>query len=141
MTAFKQHVSFGFWKGQLLDDPRGLFAEVGKTKMKMRKVADISELPSAKVLIAFIKQAVRLDEEGVAKPTPRVKPNKRELEVPDYFLAALGKNKKALATFEGFSYSNKREYAEWLTDAKREATRQKRIETALAWLAEGKPHN
>ncbi len=141
MTAFKQHVSFGFWKGQLLDDPRGPFAEAGKTKMKMRKVADISELPSAKVLIAFIKQAVRLDEEGVAKPTPRVKPNKRELEVPDYFLAALGKNKKALATFEGFSYSNKREYAEWLADAKREATRQKRIETAIAWLAEGKPHN
>ncbi len=136
MTAFKQHVSFGFWKGQLLDDPDGLFADVGKTKMKMRKVADVSELPPDKVLLAFITEAVRLNEEEVAKPTPKVKPDKKELYVPDYLLAAIGKNKKALATFEGFSDSNKREYVEWVTEAKREATRQKRIETAVVWLAE-----
>lgn len=141
MAAFKEHVSFGFWKGQLLDDPDGLFSDAGKTKMKMRKVADVSELPPDKVLLSFIRQAVQLNETGVKKPAPRVKAKKGELEVPGDFRAAIGKNRKARAIFEGFSYSNKREYIEWVTEAKRAATRQKRIETAVEWLAEGKPRN
>ncbi|HVV73300.1 MAG TPA: YdeI/OmpD-associated family protein, partial [Verrucomicrobiae bacterium] len=66
---------------------------------------------------------------------------KRELKVPDYFSAALKQNKRAAANFEKFSFSHKREYVEWLVEAKREETRQKRLATALAWLAEGKPQN
>ncbi len=63
------------------------------------------------------------------------------MTVPDYLTAALKKNKKALAAFEAFSYSHKKEYVEWITEAKREETRQKRIETMLIWLAEGKSRN
>jgi uncharacterized protein YdeI (YjbR/CyaY-like superfamily) len=63
------------------------------------------------------------------------------LIVPDYFTAALRKNKKALAAFEALSYSHRSEYVEWITEAKREETRQKRIETTLVWLAEGKSRN
>jgi uncharacterized protein YdeI (YjbR/CyaY-like superfamily) len=61
--------------------------------------------------------------------------------VPDYFSAALKKNRKALETFENFSYSHKKEYVQWVAEAKREETRAERIETSIAWLAEGKARN
>jgi uncharacterized protein YdeI (YjbR/CyaY-like superfamily) len=61
--------------------------------------------------------------------------------MPDYFAIALAGNQKALATFQDFSPSCKREYLEWITEAKTEATRQKRVETALEWMAEGKSRN
>ena len=61
--------------------------------------------------------------------------------MPDYFSAALDKNKKALATFEGFSYSHKKEYVEWITEAKQEETRARRMKTTLEWLAQGKARN
>jgi uncharacterized protein YdeI (YjbR/CyaY-like superfamily) len=81
-----------------------------------------------------------LNESGTAvarKPKRAAK----EVTPPDYFVAALKKNKKALATFEGFTPSHRREYVEWITAAKGEATRQRRLEQALEWLAEGKPRN
>lgn len=61
--------------------------------------------------------------------------------MPDYFTAALKQNQKALATFQGFSYSHKREYMEWITEAKQEETRTRRMKTSLEWLAEGKSRN
>ena len=84
---------------------------------------------------------VELNDAGVKKPAaPRPKV-KKVLAVPDYFTAALKKNKKASATFEGFSYSHKKEYVEWITEAKQEATRARRLQTTLEWLAEGKSRN
>jgi uncharacterized protein YdeI (YjbR/CyaY-like superfamily) len=140
MAAFKQHVGYGFWKGALLRDSHHLFDETGNMSMMGTKVSDVSELPSEKVLVAYIRDAVALNEQGIKKPAAKKKP-KKEIEVPDYFLKALKKNKKALATFEAFSSSHRREYLEWLTEAKQEATRQKRLATAIEWLAEGKPRN
>jgi len=69
---------------------------------------------------------------------PKPKTDKKELVVPDYFVAALKKNKKAQAAFDAFSYSHRKEYLEWITEAKTEETRQRRIATALEWLSEGK---
>ena len=66
---------------------------------------------------------------------------RKELVVPADLTAALKKSKQALATFEGFSYSHKKEYVEWITEAKREETRAQRMKTALEWLAQGKPRN
>ena len=66
---------------------------------------------------------------------------KKDLEVPDYFTAALKKNKKALATFEGFPYSKKKDYVEWVTEAKTDETREKRLKTSVEWMAEGKGRN
>lgn len=71
-----------------------------------------------------------------AKPKVR-----RELVVPDYLTAALRKNQKARATFEQFSPSHKREYVEWITEAKREEARKQRLATAVEWMAKGKPRN
>ena len=65
----------------------------------------------------------------------------KTLEVPQFLTAALNKNKKAQTTFADFSYSHKKEYVEWLTEAKRPETREQRLATAIQWLAEGKPRN
>ncbi len=81
-----------------------------------------------------------LNESGVNVPR-KPKRAAKALAVPDYLAAALKKNKKALATFESFSPSHKREYVEWITEAKGEDTRQRRLEQALEWMAEGKPRN
>ena len=140
MAAFKNHVSFGFWKGKLLDDPQGLFTEVGKTPMNASRLTDVSELPADKILLDYIRRAVAMNEDGVKTLQPKKKP-KAALEVPDYFQSALKKNKKALATFEAFSPSHKSEYVEWIALAKQETTRQQRLNTAVQWLAEGKPRN
>ncbi|MES2380736.1 MAG: YdeI/OmpD-associated family protein [Bacteroidota bacterium] len=61
--------------------------------------------------------------------------------IPDYFTKALSKNKKAWTVFENFSYSNKKEYVEWAKEAKTESTQQKRLDTAIEWISEGKIRN
>ena len=104
------------------------------------RIYSIADLPPDKTMLGYIKEAVRLNEEGIK--VPKLKPKaKKELVVPDYFTSALRKNKKALATFDNFTYSHKKEYLEWITEAKREETRTQRLETAVAWLAQGKPRN
>ena len=135
--AFKKHCALIFWKGKLLfkefpakDNPRKIF----------RHITSDADLPADKTLAGYIRNAIELNNAGVK--TPRAKPKaKAKLVVPDYFLAALKKNKKALAVFENFSPSYQREYVEWLTEAKREETRAQRLKTAMLWLADGKPRN
>lgn len=141
MAAFKKHAGFGFWKGQLMDDPHGIFKGVGNTSMVGSKIESVSELPSEKVMLQYIRQAVALNESGVKVPRARAAKPAASVKPPDYFMATLKKNKKALATFEAFSPSNRKEYVEWVTEAKQAATRVKRLETAIAWMAEGKPRN
>ncbi len=140
MAAFKHHCAFGFWKGALIigthvgniqDEAMGQFG----------RITAPSDLPADKVLIGYIKKAVQINDTGV-KVRDRTKPKaKKELDVPDDLRAALKKNKKALAIFEDFSYSHKKEYVEWITEAKRAETRTQRLETAIEWMAEGKPRN
>jgi uncharacterized protein YdeI (YjbR/CyaY-like superfamily) len=134
VMAFKNHCSYGFWKGSLMktvDQP-------GDTPASYFKLTDVKELPSEKKLIAMVREAVQLNEKGVKVKRDPPKP-KGELVVPDYMAKALGKNKAAKKTFENFSPSNKREYVNWVTEAKTEATREKRLKQAIAWMAEGKP--
>src|SRR5262245_37666655 len=71
MAAFKNYVSFGFWKGSLMRDPHGLFKTVGKTSMNAFQVAAVSELPAENMLLDYIREAVRLNEEGVKLPKPK----------------------------------------------------------------------
>jgi uncharacterized protein YdeI (YjbR/CyaY-like superfamily) len=107
------------------------------------RITTLKDLQPDKKLLQYIQDAVALNEEGVklpAKPKPKSK-SKQLLEVPDYFLRALRKNKRALAVFEGFSYSHRKEYIEWITEAKAEATRDRRLAQALEWMAEGKSRN
>jgi len=137
MAAFKAHCSFGFWKGMIL----GNRAAEDEAMGQFGRIKSLADLPGDKVLLGYIKKAVQLNEAGVKKAAPPRSKVRKELVVPDYFTGALRKNKKALATFEGFSYSHKKEYVEWITEAKREETRANRVATALAWLAQGKARN
>jgi uncharacterized protein YdeI (YjbR/CyaY-like superfamily) len=136
-AAFKQHCAFGFWKGKLLfggdplsEDAMGQFG----------RIASLADLPPKKVLTAYVKQAAKLNESGVKLAKPKAAP-KALPKAPDDLLAALKKNKKALATYEAFSPSSQREYVDWITGAKREETRAKRLADAVAWMAEGKQRN
>lgn len=103
-------------------------------------VKSLNDLPSEKKLIALVKKAAELNEQGVKTPRMKNAP-KPPLKVPDYLVGALKKNKKAQANFEALSPSHKREYIEWITEAKQEATRDRRIATAVEWIAEGKARN
>jgi uncharacterized protein YdeI (YjbR/CyaY-like superfamily) len=137
MAAFKEHCKFGFWNSKAVFGADFQKARGGMMGQFGRLQA-VSDLPDDKTLIGYIKKAVKLNETGVEKPAPARPKVKKKLVVPDFFLTALKKNKKALATFEGFSPSHKREYVEWIAEAKREETRDRRIETALVWLSKGK---
>lgn len=140
MASFKQHCAFGFWKASIMKDPNKILS--GKDAMgHFGQIKSINDLPSDKILIAYIKEAARLNKEGAKLPSRTKTGQKKELIIPDYFRKALKKNKNALKTFEGFSTTNKREYVEWVTDAKTEETRNKRLSTAIEWMAEGKIRN
>jgi uncharacterized protein YdeI (YjbR/CyaY-like superfamily) len=139
MASFKKHCSFGFWKASLLSDPEGLLEVVGKTSMgSLGQITSLSDLPSDRILIKYTREAAKLNKEGVKVPSKAKTPVKKELQVPDYFMKAISKNKKALKTFEGFSNTNKKEYVEWVDGAKTEETKEKRLETAVEWMADGK---
>lgn len=137
-AAFKQHCSLNFWLGDLLSIDTKLAAAMGQ----FGRITVLADLPSDKELSKIIKQAMKLHDAGAKAPS-RVKPaaEKKELEVPPAFLAAVKKNKAALATFEAFPPSKKKEYVEWYTEAKTEATREKRLAQTIEWMAEGKSRN
>jgi len=140
MAAFKQHCAFGFWKGTLLKalTTRGTANEA---MGQLGRIESLADLPSEEFLVQQVKEAMRLNAQGAKAPTKHKSKAKTPLVVPPYLKAALKKHAKARATFDGFSPSHKREYIEWITEAKTEATRQKRLDTALAWMAEGKVRN
>jgi uncharacterized protein YdeI (YjbR/CyaY-like superfamily) len=138
MAAFKEHCAFGFWKADLIFDRDG--AE--RTGMgSFGSIRSLKDLPNERTLIGYVKKAAALNEAGIKVPG-RAKPKKRApIPVPAYFAAVLKKNAKARKTFESFSPSHRREYLEWITEAKREETRNQRLAKTLEWLSEGKPRN
>ena len=134
--AFKQHCAFGFWKHSLVvgagryDDAMGQFG----------RITQVADLPPKRQLVALIRKAMQLNEAGVGAPRKRAAPRPAP-KAPADLAAALKKNAKAAATFSAFSPSHKRDYVEWITEAKREETRSKRVAQAVVWMAEGKPRN
>jgi uncharacterized protein YdeI (YjbR/CyaY-like superfamily) len=105
----------------------------------LRKISSLKDLPKDKILISYLKEAAKLNKEG-AKLPPRSKV-KKEQAVPDDFSKAIKKNRKALEIFKNFSHSKKKDYVDWITEAKTDETRSKRIVTSIEWLAEGKSRN
>jgi uncharacterized protein YdeI (YjbR/CyaY-like superfamily) len=136
MAAFKQHCAFGFWKGELI---LGRDNQEEKSGMgSFGSIKTLKDLPNEKTLIGYVKKAAALNEAGIKVPG-RAQPKKRApIPVPPYFAAALKKNAKARTTFESFPPSHRREYLEWVTEAKREETRNERLAKTIKWLAEGK---
>jgi uncharacterized protein YdeI (YjbR/CyaY-like superfamily) len=131
-AAFKAHAIVNFWRGQELgfDTQGGAMGQLGK-------LTDVGQLPPN--LDEMIAKAAALSD----TPAPRKPkhPPKAPIEIHPEFAAALAKAPKAKATLDGFSPSAKREYLEWIAEAKQDATRHKRIASAVEWLSEGKKRN
>ena len=137
MAAFKEHCAFGFWKASLL----GVAGPASRDAMgQFGCVKSIKDLPPQKELIGLVKAAAKLNDEGVTAKREKKAP-KPALPTPPVLTAALKKNKKAQAAFDALSPSHRREYVEWIAEAKQEATRERRIATTLEWLTEGKTRN
>ncbi len=133
MAAFKGHATFGFWKGSLVtgenDRQTSAMGQFGR-------LTSVGDLPDDETLKALIRKAMDLTDKGVK--APRTKHAKADIAMPDDLRAALDAEPKAAATFDGFPPGARRDYLEWITEAKRAATREKRIAEAVEWLAEGK---
>jgi uncharacterized protein YdeI (YjbR/CyaY-like superfamily) len=139
MAAFKAHCAFGFWR----KDVQAMVAkDADKTDVAMGhlgRITGLGDLPGDRTLLRYLKFAVERAESGTrARPESKPRP---ALPVPPDFAAALRKDKTAGTAFESFSPSHQREYIEWITEAKRDETRKKRLATTLEWLAAGKSRN
>jgi uncharacterized protein YdeI (YjbR/CyaY-like superfamily) len=141
MAAFKEHCTFGFWH-QGMSAVLGADGEKSDAAMgSFGRVTSLDDLPSDNKMALYIKKAAALNEsDAPARPRPAKRPA-APLTVPEDLAAGLKKNKAAAATFEKVSPSRRKEYIEWITEAKRDETRQKRLATTLEWLAEGKTRN
>ncbi|MCI3938113.1 YdeI/OmpD-associated family protein [Chryseobacterium aahli] len=140
MVSFKQYCSMGFWLHDEMQTIKNLETDVEKTNMfSLGKITKLEDLPSKPQLKKIILEAMELTDMGVKlKKAP---PSSTAIEVPEYFKNALTQNKKALEVFEKASPSFRKEYINWIVDAKTETTRNKRMEQALEWIVEGKGRN
>ncbi|HEY1789217.1 MAG TPA: YdeI/OmpD-associated family protein [Verrucomicrobiae bacterium] len=129
--AFKKHCALIFWKRKLI---------LGKERAKYGRLTSLADLPGDKILLSYLRKAVELNEAGT-KVAVRRKSKAAAAPVPEDIAAALAKNKKSLATFKTLSPSQRREYIEWITQAKRDETRARRMKTAIEWLSQGKSLN
>lgn len=138
MAAFKQHASFGFWKHALVVGDGTTTEGMGS----FGKLVSVADLPTKRQLLVYLEKAVRLNEHGIKIPGARKAATPRPLpEIPADFAAALCANIAAKNAFEHFAPSHRREYLEWILDAKRAETRSRRIVQAVEWLADGKSRN
>jgi uncharacterized protein YdeI (YjbR/CyaY-like superfamily) len=133
MAAFKQHAALNFWRGQELKG-----AEASRDAMgQFGKLTSVDDLPSDTELDALIRQAAELAKTAPAPRKVKHEP-KPPTEVHPQFAEALAANPKAKSTLDNFPPSARREYLDWIADAKQESTRAKRIADAVQWLSEGK---
>ncbi|HEY6414126.1 MAG TPA: YdeI/OmpD-associated family protein [Edaphobacter sp.] len=141
IAAFKAHCSCNLWGGGVAAAMRkdGVLSDDGMGKLG--KIASVKELPANKVMIGYVKQAAAFIDGGGKTMQRKPKAAKGEAEVPAELAAALKKNKAAGATFAGFSPGCRREYVDWIAEAKRLETREKRVAQAVEWMAEGKQRN
>lgn len=138
MAAFKQHATFGFWKAKLLADQ---LPDVDKRAMgQFGCIRSLDDLPGRAELIRLVKAATKLNDAGV-KVERRNRTARTPLKTPAFVMAALKKDTRALTTYRALSPSHKREYVEWVTEAKQEQTRKRRLAQAIERMAAGKARN
>jgi uncharacterized protein YdeI (YjbR/CyaY-like superfamily) len=140
VASYKNHCSFTFLKAELMTDPRlKANKDLKPIQRFLGKISKLEDLPPDAEFIGMLKEAMQLNEKGIRIKREKPESDKpKVLETPDYLLAALAANLKAKEVFENKSNSFRKEYIIWITDAKTDETRQKRISEALEWIAEGK---
>jgi hypothetical protein len=138
MAAFKEHCAFWFWRGREVADD-AMPADRDGMGRQFGRIAAVSDLPSRSRLLGLVRKAVELNASGPRERAARRK--LRPVEMPDAFSAALARNAVARKAFESMSPSQRREYAEWIAEAKRDDTRERRIGMAIEWISSGRPRN
>lgn len=137
IAAFKAHATFGFWRA------REVLGETGAEREAMGqfgRLASVADLPPDEMLHDLIRKAMALTDSGMRPARAKAAP-KPERETPPELDSALSASAAARATFDGFPPSCRREYVDWVVEAKRPETRDKRIAQAVEWMAEGKKRN
>jgi uncharacterized protein YdeI (YjbR/CyaY-like superfamily) len=137
MAAFTKHCAFGFWKDKLIvreDRGSGAMGSFGR-------ITAVTDLPSKRRMVGYVRQAMKLNEDGVKSPTRSKQARRPAPRTPADLAAALRKNAKAREVYTQFTATNKRDYVEWLTEAKTAETRSRRLAQAIEWIAAGKPRN
>ena len=138
MASFTQHCAFGFWLAAMMRDEYGIFQRREQGGMgDLGKMRTMEDIPGPEKLGPYVLQAMQLIEGGVKLPRTAAQPQKA-LVIPDLLKDALSKEPAAQKTFDGFTDSCKREYVNWINEAKTEATRIRRLETTIENLLEGK---
>jgi len=135
MAGFKEHAVFGFWKEDLIPGMRQYIKEK-EAKGLWGRITTVDGIPPDKDIIAYVRVAMKLNEEGVKLPKKTPKPV--VVNMPDDFMKAIRANTKALETYDNFSPSQKRDYTDWINDAKTDETRETRMKTSVEWMSEGK---
>jgi uncharacterized protein YdeI (YjbR/CyaY-like superfamily) len=138
MAAFKQHASFGFWRREVA---AGTTDKEHDAMGQFGKLTDVKQLPTKTEFTRMVKAAMALIDSNAPTTVATKKHPRAALAMPDDFQAALRKHTAAQKTFDAFSPSHRREYIEWIVEAKRDETRARRIAQAVEWLAEGKSRN
>ncbi len=141
MAGFKGHCAFGFRLADQMSDPEKLFIKKNKGggMGNFGKIVSLSDLPAQKILIRYLKEAVKIHESVGKEPRVKVLPNR--VTIPDDMLRQLKVEPIALKNFKAFTVSKQREYVEWITEAKSQNTRQKRLSMAVEWIKDGKTRN
>jgi len=141
-ASFKEHCTFGFWKAGIMKDAGVLLGKESKSAMgNLGKITSMKDLPSDKIIIGWLKESMKLNDAGIKVPKNVTKHEKKEVVTPGWFITAVKKNKKAWSTFENASASFKKEYVQWVTEAKTDETKDKRMKQSIEWMAEGKHRN
>lgn len=141
MASFKNHCAFGFWKSSIMKDAEVLKYNNQKAMGNAGKIQSLPDLLSDKIIISQIREAMKLNEDGIKLPERKNEDKKPVLITPDSLKRELVKNRKASNTYKNLSFAHKHEYIEWIEESKSEATKQKRILTTVEWLMEGKTRN
>jgi uncharacterized protein YdeI (YjbR/CyaY-like superfamily) len=140
-AAFKKHVNLSFFKGMHLNDNAGIFSPSDNNDLTALKFSSISDIPESEVLKRYIKQSIALNSNDEIKKKAVPRKDKSDLVVPEDFAQALSNTPAAQRVFSEWSYSKQKGYIDWITSAKREATRATRLAIAVEWISEGKGRN
>jgi uncharacterized protein YdeI (YjbR/CyaY-like superfamily) len=138
MASFKAHCAFGFGKEEVMTGTNGP-GEI--TTAQFGRVTSVKDLPVRSAFLRLVREAAKLNEDGAKPPVPPVSDKSRTVRAPADLLAALKNNARARAAYDEMSPSHKREYIEWVTEAKRDETRKQRVAAAVEWMAEGRIRN
>lgn len=143
MAGFKAHVAFGFWENAAAKDASAVGDAGGGTSAmgQFGRLTSLSDLPDDATMTTLIAQAADRARSRAAAPSSAPRPARAPLPMPPELEAAIANNPDAAVHWAAFTPGKIRDYAEWIGEAKRPETRDKRIAEAVGWIAEGKDRN